>query len=59
MEMSAQTAATTQQAKAPVPVKQSATGDVFTRIQQTLHETEEESKKYKTVYSVWCAKETG
>jgi hypothetical protein len=46
--MSAQTA--TQPAKAPVPVKQFATYVVFDRIQKTLEETEEESKKRKTVY---------
>ena len=46
--MSAQTAM--QPAKAPIPVKQFVSYDVFDQIQKTLKETQEESKKRKTVY---------
>jgi hypothetical protein len=48
--MSSQTATVLQAAKASVPVKRLDTGDVFDRIQNTLQETEQESKKHETVY---------
>jgi hypothetical protein len=48
--MTAQTATAMQPAKAPVPAKQVATYDVFDRIQQTLRETKEDTRKRKTVY---------
>ena len=48
--MSAQTATAKQPAKPAVPIKLSATNDVFDRIQEALQETEQEKKKHKIVY---------